>query len=530
MSAPAAATTTSETTTSATTTPSTDAAQASGAAPTLSDLRHDLRTPVGNIIGYAEMLLEDAGDTGNKNEIAGDLNRVVAAAKRLLAMIDERLSDQAFARLGVGGGVAATADVARPNAPAATETRNSAPRAAETTVALAAVPAAQAPQKEHGLLLVVDDIEQNRDLLARRLERLGHEVVTAGDGPEALGLLAGGGFDLVLLDIMMPGMDGYEVLRRIKEDSELRHTPVLMVSALDENDSVIRCIELGAADYLNKPVDPVLLRARVGACLRDKRAYDREAGLFEELQRNYKRLQELERLRDDLTSMIVHDLRTPLTSLLSGLQTLPMLGDLNPDQAEFVGIAVEGGKTLLSMINDLLDIDKMESGSLVLEYGALRPADLVERALAQVAMLAKNKGLALAAELAPDLPAFEGDEDKLRRTLVNLLGNALKFTNKGSVTVGARRAPADPANVLQFYVRDTGEGIPREAFGRIFEKFGQVEDRKAGRKNSTGLGLTFCKMAVEAHGGVIGVESEMGVGSTFSFTIPVKRSAPAIAA
>ena len=487
----------------------------------LADLRHDLRNPIGNIIGYGEMLIDDATDSG-RVELVPDLEKIRAAGKRLLAMIDERLSDTAFAALLA--------------CPPASASPSAAPPAPNTEGAGESRPAATLPAgtpsvgggggDQPGYLLVVDDLEQNRDVLARRLERQGHQIVTAASGEDALGLLAGGGVDLVLLDIMMPGMDGYEVLRRIKADPALNHTPVLMVSALDQMDSIVRCVEIGAADYLAKPFDPTLLKARVGACLRDKRAHDREARLFEELQRSYRRLQELERLRDDLTGMIVHDLRTPLTSLLSGMQTVPLAGDLNPDQAEMVDLAVEGGQTLLGMINDLLDVNKMEDGSLALEYVDLTAADLIERAVGQVALLARNKGISLATEVAPDLAPFRGDEDKLRRTLVNLVGNAIKFTPKGgTITLAARREAAGN-DALLFSVRDTGEGIPKEAFGRIFEKFGQVENRKAGRAMSTGLGLTFCKMVAEAHGGRIGVESELGAGSTFSFTVPQAPPSP----
>jgi len=290
-----------------------------------------------------------------------------------------------------------------------------------------------------------------------------------------------------------------------------------MISALDETDSVVRCIEMGAADYLPKPFNPTLLRARVGASLREKRARDRELRYTAELAESYRKLQELERLRDDLTHMIVHDLRTPLTSLLSGLQTVPLVGDMNEVQAEMIDIAVDGGQTLLGMINDLLDVEKMEQESVPLDKTPLTAAGLIERATAQVAMLAQANGLTLAAEAALGLLPFSGDEDKLRRTLVNLLGNAIKFTPPGgTITAAAEECDAG----ILFSVRDTGEGIPPEAFDRIFEKFGQVENRKAGRKMSTGLGLTFCKLAAEAHGGRIWVESRPGRGSAFFFTIP----------
>jgi two-component system, sensor histidine kinase and response regulator len=216
--------------------------------------------------------------------------------------------------------------------------------------------------------------------------------------------------------------------------------------------------------------------------------------------------------------MIVHDLRTPLTSLIGGLQSVEILGDLNVDQKEFVDMAVSGGQTLLGMINDLLDVSKMEDGSMKLDYGPVHPEEVINRALQQVAALAKEKELTLACEVAPGVGTLPADEEKLRRIMVNLLGNALKFTPRGgSITIEAK----PDGDCLRFGVRDTGEGIPKEAFARIFEKFGQVETRKAGRKMSTGLGLTFCKLAAEAHGGRIWVESELGVGSTFYFTIPL---------
>jgi len=448
----------------------------------LASLRHDLRNPIGHVLGYGEMVMDE----------------IHAAGKRLLALVDERLN---AAALGLADESAAPILAPAKALPAA----------------FTPATTAQAESEESGLLLVVDDNEENRDVLARRLQKQGHWAVTASGGREALDALAEQPFDVVLLDIMMPDMDGYEVLSRIKSDPKTQRLPVIMISALDETDSVVRCIEMGAADYLPKPFNPTLLRARVGASLREKRARDRELRYTSELAESYRKLQELERLRDDLTYMIVHDLRTPLTSLLSGLQTVPLVGDMNEVQAEMIDIAVDGGQTLLGMINDLLDVEKMEQESVPLEKIPLTAAGLIGRATAQVAMLAQANGLTLAEEAALDLPPFPGDEDKLRRTLVNLLGNAIKFTPAGG-TVTASAQASDVA--VLFSVRDTGEGIPPEAFDRIFEKFGQVENRKAGRKMSTGLGLTFCKLAVEAHGGIIWVESRPGLGSAFFFTIP----------
>ena len=467
----------------------------------LANLRHDLRNPIGQVLGYGEMVLDDLRDL-ERPDLVADIEKIHAAGKRLLALVDERLSAASF---GLGADAEPPQPVSTPVKPP------------PVSFPFAFSGEAQKESEESGLLLVVDDNEENRDVLARRLQKQGHWAVTAPGGREALDALAEQPFDLVLLDIMMPEMDGYEVLSRIKNNPQTQRLPVIMISALDEMDSVVRCIEMGAADYLPKPFNPTLLRARVGASLREKRARDRELRYTAELAESYRKLQELERLRDDLTYMIVHDLRTPLTSLLSGLQTVPLVGDLNEIQTEMVEIAVDGGQTLLGMINDLLDVEKMEQESVPLEMTPLTAGGLIERATAQVTLLAQASGLTLAQQAPLDLPPFSGDEDKLRRTIVNLLGNAIKFTPVGG-TVTAAAALGE--GVVLFSVRDTGEGIPPEAFERIFEKFGQVENRKAGRKMSTGLGLTFCKLAVEAHGGRIWVESLPGQGSAFFFTIP----------
>jgi K+-sensing histidine kinase KdpD len=268
---------------------------------------------------------------------------------------------------------------------------------------------------------------------------------------------------MVLLDIMMPEMDGYEVLQQLKADETLRHIPVIMISALHELDSVVRCIEMGADDYLCKPFEPTLLKARIGACLEKKHARDLALRFTCELQENYKRLQELEKQRDDLTHMIVHDLRTPLTSVIAGMQTMEMVGDLNEDQQEMAGIAISGGETLLGMINDLLDVEKMESGSMQLEYSTLDASELIAGAAGQVTSLCEGKKLTLLREIAPGLPPFQGDENKLRRVLVNLLGNAIKFTPSGGTLTVAAKLGEDEGSLV-FSVSDTGEGIPPEAF------------------------------------------------------------------
>lgn len=461
--------------------------------------RHALRTPLNQIIGYCDLLIDEATERGLYDQIV-DLRKIQKAGKDLLALLEESFQESAEA-----------APRAEPKPPPAPD---------EPIIADEPEPT----EERQASILVVDDNETNRDLLSRRVGRQGYYTEVAENGRVALAKLSERQFDLVLLDILMPEMDGYQALAQMKSDPKLRHIPVVMISAVDQIESVVRCIELGAEDYLPKPFNPVLLKARISSSIEKKRLRDREVRHFEELRESYRRLAELERLRDELTHMIVHDLRTPLTSIIAGLQTMDVLGELNEDQTEFLRIALSGGRTLLAMINDMLDVSKMESGTLSLEKQDLRADEVVAEALDSVRELARENNLTLAADVAKDLRAFSADPEKLQRTLVNLLSNAIKFSPAGgTVTVSA--GPGDDG-AIAFAVSDTGEGIPKEAFERIFEKFGQVENRKSGRRMSTGLGLTFCKMAVEAHGGRIWLTSELGKGTTFRFTLPGRAPAP----
>jgi signal transduction histidine kinase len=454
-----------------------------------SQLLHDLRNALNQIIGYSEVLLEEAD--GLRPEAVTDLHHVRDAGRRMLALIEANFTVSSEKKTFVNRTV--------------TIDRRSAPDAGVIRQERSTAP---------GLVLVVDDDATNRDVLSRRLERQGHRVVTACCGRDALELMHESEFDIALLDIMMPDMDGYELLGRIKGDAALRHVPVIMISAIDEVQSVVRCIEAGADDYLAKPFDPILLKARIGSSLEKKRGRDREAVLYGQLQQNYERLQQLEQLRDDMRNMIVHDLRTPLTAVMVGVELLGKHGTLTPTQNQLVTIATTGGKTLLGMINDLLDVEKMESGTLQLHRTSLSASVLVAAAVEQVSSLAEMERTTLVTEVAADLADFDADENLLVRTLVNLLANAIKFTHDGTVSISASQVVPE---TMRFAIRDTGKGIPADAFERIFEKFGQLD---SGPRVGTGLGLAFCKLAVETHGGEIHVESTPGVGSTFSFTIP----------
>jgi putative two-component system response regulator len=261
-------------------------------------LRHELLTPMNHIVGYAEMLLEEA-----VGQAAAELESIHRAGNRLTALlrqlfIPEEASRAAALRADIRASIQrimADCDALQQGGNAAPEVRSIREAATTLLALLDGIPlpsATAAPETRPqaaadadfeaaggaggGLLLVVDDNENNRDMLSRRLRRLGYEVRTAENGEMALEMMGSDGFDLVLLDVMMPGMDGHEVLRRLKSDAGTRHVPVIMISALNEIESIVRGIELGAEDYLPKPFNPVLLKARVGACLEKKRLRDRE--------------------------------------------------------------------------------------------------------------------------------------------------------------------------------------------------------------------------------------------------------------
>jgi CheY-like chemotaxis protein len=228
-------------------------------------LRHEFRTPVNHVIGYSEMLLEEAidGEGNLLDDLIPDLQRIHGAGRTLLEIITASLADSS---LDIGA--APALDAAEGNGVRLDSLLATAQALMERDPAGA--------RREHGDLLVVDDNELNRDMLSRRLERLGYRVFSVESGQQALTIVQLIAFDLILLDIMMPEMNGYQVLKQLKTDQHLRNIPVIVLSALDEIDSVVRCIKMGAEDHLPKPFDPVLLRARIGACLEKKRLRDLE--------------------------------------------------------------------------------------------------------------------------------------------------------------------------------------------------------------------------------------------------------------
>ncbi|MGH7360555.1 MAG: ATP-binding protein [Candidatus Methylomirabilales bacterium] len=366
------------------------------------------------------------------------------------------------------------------------------------------------PRPPH--VLLVDDEESSLGLLEGLL-RL-HECRTsrALDGETALRLAAAQAPDCILLDVMLPGLDGFEVCRRLKAHPATAVIPVIMVTALQEREDRARGLEAGADDFLSKPVSTHELWARVRSLLRLR-------FLHEELAERLRQLRAAEVLRQQLTHLLIHDLEGPLSALKVNLSVLlACVGEpLHPQQEAILTNALGNAEQLSCLIRNLLDVARLEEGRLDVKQEPVSLAELAAAARREQEAAFSAKGVALEVILPADLPPVLGDEDLLRRTLDNLLRNALQFTPAGGqVTVSAGAEAGD----VTLSVRDTGRGIPAAFREKIFEKFAQAEVEAQGGRRGTGLGLTFCRLAVEAHNGRIWVESAEGRGSCFFVTLP----------
>ncbi len=371
------------------------------------------------------------------------------------------------------------------------------------------------------LILVADDSDANCELLREQLHSLGFRTIVAHDGPAVLEATLVQRPHLVILDVHMPsgelnvedGATGFEVCRRLKRDPRTASTPIIFITALNDTDDRLKAVEAGGDDFLAKPHNRLLLGARVRSLLKLKAATDA-------LEESFRRLRELERVRDDLMKMIVHDLKTPLTSILATLELLGD-GDLGPLSDRQRGAVTDThGKAeeLLTLIDDLLEVRRIEETSITLHLEEIDPGELLEEMLRDWALRFQQEQTVAAADVAADTPRFHGDRGMLKRVFGNLIQNALVHSGEPiELTLVAR---PDPHGV-RFTVIDTGPGIPPEYHDVIFQKFEQVRSAHAPRVRTSGLGLTFCRLVVEAHGGRIWVQSTEGAGSAFHFILPL---------
>ena len=371
------------------------------------------------------------------------------------------------------------------------------------------------------LILVADDVPANVELLFDQLHALGYRTVAAHDGPSALATCSSALPDLCILDVSMPAGDlgvddratGFEVCRRIKRNPRTARIPVIFVTALNDTTDRVKAIEAGGDDFLTKPHNRLVLGARVRSLLRLKGATDA-------LEVTIRKLKELEKVRDDLMKMIVHDLKTPLTSVLAALEMVldGDFGKLNDPQRQALSDAEAKSEDLLALIEDLLEIARIEETAITLDLTPIAPAAFLTEVAHEWAVRFQQERTTVVLDAHDDAPVFEGDKALLKRVFANLVQNALTHSSMPiTLTLGARRED----DSILFTVADTGPGIPPEYHEIIFRKFEQVKTPNVPRVRSSGLGLAFCKLAVDAHGGRIWVRSAEGRGSSFHVLLPV---------
>ncbi|HKW08985.1 MAG TPA: ATP-binding protein [Gemmatimonadaceae bacterium] len=378
------------------------------------------------------------------------------------------------------------------------------------------------PPPDAPLILVADDVPANVELLFDQLHVLGFRAIAAYDGPSALRASFESKPDLCILDVSMPAGDlgcddrstGFEVCRRIKRDPRTKNIPVIFVTALNDTTDRVKAIEAGGDDFLTKPHNRLVLGARVRSLLKLKAATDA-------LEESLRKQRELQKMRDDLMKMIVHDLKTPLTSVLATMEMLldGDFGSLHSSQRKAIGEAEGKAEDLLALINDVLEVSRIEEAELKLDLQPIAPAALLTEIEHEWAVRFKQEGVVATVDVTDDAPVFEADKELLKRVLNNLVQNAVTHSAQAVKIEFTARKDGDG---VMFTVADNGPGIPPQYHEVIFRKFERVKTQGVPRTRSSGLGLAFCKLVVDAHGGRIWVQSAEGQGSAFHFTLPLK--------
>ncbi len=375
-------------------------------------------------------------------------------------------------------------------------------------------------------ILVVDDLPEKRLVYEAILAELDENVVSVASGPEALRQLLHKDFAVILLDVNMPGMDGFETAELIRSRRKSLHVPIIFITAYADEILSARGYSYGAVDYLLSPVAPNVLRSKVKVFVElsrmqreiRKQAEERVA-LAEEQSRRIV-AEEANQAKSRFLANISHELRTPMNGIL-GMLELALSEKLPDNLRGYLATAKDSAETLLILLNELLDLSRIESGKFSLDSAPFKLRELLYQTTKTLAVRAHEKGLELICEVPDSVPdEFQGDALRLRQVLTNLIGNAIKFTDRGEIDIQVHAARIENGRVeLRFSVTDTGVGISEAARQKIFEPFTQGDTSTTRKHGGTGLGLTIASSIVQLMGGHLGVESEPGVGSRFSFNV-----------
>lgn len=351
-------------------------------------------------------------------------------------------------------------------------------------------------------LLVVDDNEDNRDMLSRRLRRTGYHVDCAEDGTQALDMIGASKFDLVLLDIMMPGISGLEVLKTVRTKYSVADLPIIMATAKDHSEDIVGALKLGANDYVTKPIDFPVVLARI------------------QTQLSLRRLSEL---KDEFLRMASHDLKNPLTVILGSLKMIqrvvPPGSAMTEEAFELVMRMSKRASEMQRMIEDFLDFQAMQDGRLSLVKTMVRLNDIAQETIEGNLDYANAKSISLRLEMDDALPPMEADGARVKQVAQNLVGNAIKFGPKGSSVVVKT---SGNGGFQLFEVSDRGPGLTEADMKKLFQKYARLSNKPTGGEKSSGLGLAICKQFVDLHGGEIGATNNTdAAGATFWFKLPV---------
>ena len=353
-------------------------------------------------------------------------------------------------------------------------------------------------------ILITDDNPTNIILLDRLIQRMGHRTTHAETGEEAIRLLERDTFDLVLLDIMLPGMTGFQVLEWIRERHSLDSLPVIMVSALTDESSIIQGLQLGANDYVTKPINVDVVQLRVETQLKLKQAIEEQAFVAQQLQKSND-------MQNRLMRIASHDLKNPISNVAMSLQLIEQIHGKD----ELMDLAIEQLATMETIIHEFLEQELIKNDSLLVECQSIRYDDVLASVLMQYQQAANAKGITIESNLSNQM--IMADRSRLEQAISNLVSNAIKYATPNTTVIINELTEND---VVRLHIQNIGECIPSEEIGMLFQPFSKLTPRPTAGEHSSGLGLWIVQQMIEAQGGSVGINSQVTDGAEFWIELP----------